>query len=254
MKMLNFIVPVAGLFIGSLLNLCIDGFHDKPLNAFCAACGKPARLWQRVPLVGYILSGGRCARCKAPVSIRYLLMEVAAALICFILFRKYGLSFETCVKALFLLLLVLISFVDVRYGVIPDILSVGGLCVGFGLAFFRKPVFSYQDALYGILICGGIAFAVAFCCRIAVKQEVIGSGDIKLLCMIGAFSGLKGAVFSVVAGSLFGALAGIPLMLKKEKDARLAIPFGPFLSFGALVFMFYGGSFVYRFLDFVSGR
>lgn len=252
MRMLNFIVPVIGLFIGSLLNLYIDSLNTKSLNAFCPSCEKPAKAWQRIPLLGYLLSGGRCARCKAPLSFRYLLVELAAALICFLFFRKYGLSFEAFVRTLFVLLLVLISFVDVRYGKIPDVLSLGGLIVGFVLAFLRKPLFFYQDALYAILVCGGIAVVVIFCCRLFAKQDVMGLGDIKLLCMIGAFCGLRGAVFSVVAGSLFGAVTGAALMLTKEKNARYAIPFGPFLSLGALVFMFYGNGLIYRFLAFVG--
>ncbi len=252
MSMLSFIVPVAGLFIGSLLNLYIDSLNSKSLNSFCPSCEKPAKPWQRIPLLGYMLSGGRCARCKAPLSIRYLLMELAAALVCFVFFRKYGLSFEAFVGTLFVLLLVLISFVDVKYGKVPDVLSVGGLFAGFVLAFFRKPLFFYQDALYAILVCGGIALVVVLCCRLFAKQEVMGLGDIKLLCMIGAFCGLRGAVFSAVAGSLFGALTGAALMLTKEKNATYAIPFGPFLSLGALVFMFYGNGLIYRFLVFVG--
>ncbi len=254
MKMLSLIVPVCGLFAGSLMNLFIDGLHDTRLNSFCPSCQKPAKAWQRIPLLGYVLAGGRCARCKAPISIRYLLMELAAALICFLLFRRYGLSFEFYVNTLFVLLLVLASFIDARHGTIPDILSIGGLFVGFVLAFFRKPLFFYQDALYGILACGAIAFVVILCCRMFTKQEVMGLGDAKLLCMIGAFCGLRGAVFSVVAGSFFGAVIGIPLMLSNGRNAKYAIPFGPFLSLGALVFMFYGGRFVYGFLAYISGR
>jgi leader peptidase (prepilin peptidase)/N-methyltransferase len=254
MRVLNIIVPVFGLFIGSLLNLYIDGLHSESPNVFCPSCRKPAKAWQRIPLLGYLLSGGRCARCKAPVSIRYLLMELAAASICFVFFRKYGLSLEACARALFVLLLVLISFIDVRDGTVPDTLSIGGLFAGFVLAFFRKPLFFYQDALWGILACGGIALLVVLCCRIFIKREVMGLGDITLLCMIGAFCGLKGAVFSVVAGSLFGVLIGMPLMMAKGKTAGYAIPFGPFLSLGALLFMFYGNSLIYRFLTFVSGR
>jgi leader peptidase (prepilin peptidase)/N-methyltransferase len=151
------------------------------------------------------------------------------------------------------LLLILISFIDLNFRTIPDVLSIGGLSIGLVLAFFRKPFFYYQDALYGIFLCGGILFAIAFCCQIFFKKEILGLGDIVLLSMIGAFCGLKGAVFSFLAGSLLGTLVGIPIMLKKGTDTKYAIPFGPFLSLGALFYMSFGDKFVYAFLRLLSG-
>lgn len=257
MKILHIIIPIYGLFVGSFLNSCIDRLPRHKsltlLHSFCPSCEKPLKLYARIPLFGYILSKGKCTQCGAPLSLRYPGMEIVAAFVCYFLFRQYGISVEFFVKTSFVLLLVAISFIDVDSGMIPDILAVGGLSLGFVLAFFRRPLFFYQDALYGIIACGGILFAIAFCCRKFVNQEIMASGDIKLLSMIGAFCGLKGALFSLVTGSLFGVIVGSIVMLTKGRGVRYAIPFAPFLSFGALFFMFFGGRFMYGFFRFVSG-
>lgn len=255
--MLSSIAFVFGLFAGAFLNSCIDTLpYGKPMNPFslpCPSCKELATLYERIPLLGYLLSGGKCSQCNTPTSLRYPAIELAAAFVCFFLFRKYGLSLDFFLKTFFVLLLILISLIDLNSGTIPDVLSIGGLSVGLVLAFFRKPFFFYQDALYGIAV-GGALFAVVFCCRKFFRKEVMGFGDIKLLCAIGAFCGFKGALFSIVAASVIGALIGIPLMLTKGKDAKYAIPFGPFLSLGALLFMTFGDRFVYGFLSYISGR
>jgi leader peptidase (prepilin peptidase)/N-methyltransferase len=111
-----------------------------------------------------------------------------------------------------------------------------------------------MNAIYGIIIGGGILFLIAVGYQLLAKREGMGGGDIKLLAMIGAFCGLKGVMFSLFAGSFIGALVGIPLMLIKGKDMKYAIPFGPFLSLAALLFLFMGDRFVYGFINIVSGR
>jgi leader peptidase (prepilin peptidase) / N-methyltransferase len=255
--MLTAIIIISGLFVGSLLNLCIDRLpHDKslnPLDLFCPSCEEAIPLYARIPLLGYILSGGKCTQCNAPVSLRYPAIELTAALVLYFFFRKHGISLEFFAKTLLALLLILISVIDLSSGIIPDVLTIGGLSIGFILAFLRKPFFFYQDALYGVIVCGGILFVIAFCYEKFLGKEAMGYGDITLLCVIGAFCGLKGAVFSLLAGSLLGTLIGIPIMLVKGKDIRYAIPFGPFLSLGALFFMWFGDRFVFAFLRFISG-
>jgi leader peptidase (prepilin peptidase)/N-methyltransferase len=255
--MISGLVFVVGLFVGTFLNACIDALpHNKSINlfsSFCPSCKQPSALRERIPLLGYLLSGGKCTQCNASVSLRYPAIELIAALVCFFLFREYGFSFNFFLKTFFILLLVLVSLVDISSGVIPDMLSMGGLSVGLVLAFFRKPFFFYQDALYGLAF-GGAFLAVAFCCQRFLNREVMGFGDAKLLCVIGAFCGLRGAVFALVAGSLLGMLIGIPIMVSQGKGVKNAIPFGPYLSLGALVFMFFGDRFVYAFLAYISGR
>jgi leader peptidase (prepilin peptidase)/N-methyltransferase len=99
---------------------------------------------------------------------------------------------------------------------------------------------NYKTSLAGILIGGGSLLAVAWIYNLITKKEGMGGGDIKLLAVIGAFTGWKGVLFTIFVGSATGTLAGIAIMLKTKKDMKLAVPFGPFLSIGAILYIFFG--------------
>jgi leader peptidase (prepilin peptidase) / N-methyltransferase len=253
MNLFNFFIPIFGFIVGSFLNVCIYRLPRNKsiilLNSFCPSCEKPIKLYDNIPILSYLILKGKCRQCGAHISIRYPMVEFITAFLFFLLLKKYGLSFEFFVRIIFISLLVVIAFIDLDFRIIPDILSIGGLIAGFVLAFLRKPLFFWQDAFYGILISGGVLSAISFVYWFFTKKEGIGSGDIKLICMIGAFCGLKGAIFSLLAGSFLGVLIGVPLMLVKGEDVKYAIPFGPLLSLSTLIFMFFGDRFIHGFLS-----
>jgi leader peptidase (prepilin peptidase)/N-methyltransferase len=197
---------------------------------------------------------GKCRYCGAGIPIRYPIVECLTAALFLLLYKKYGLSFELLVNVFFFSLLITISFIDLDFKVIPDVLTIGGIAVGLAAVYFRTPVFFFFDALFGILLGGGILYAIAFLYQFFTKREGMGGGDIKLLAMIGSFCGLKGVFFSLFAGSFMGSAIGIPLMLLRGKDVKHAIPFGPLLSLGAVIYLFQGDRFVYAFLNIISGR
>jgi leader peptidase (prepilin peptidase)/N-methyltransferase len=254
---MDFVLFAFGAIVGSFLNVCIYRLpREKSIirpSSSCPSCEKPIKFYDNIPIISYLLLKGKCRQCSAHISIRYPVVEFITAFLFFILFRKFGLSFEFFVNALFVCILIAISFIDFDFQIIPDVLSIGGLIVGFFLAFFRKPLFLYQDSLYGILLGGGILFVIAYGYQLLRKREGMGGGDIKLLGMIGAFCGIPGVIFSLMAGSLLGTLVGIPMMLIKGEDSKYAIPFGPFLSLGALIFLFFGDTIIYMFLNIAAG-
>lgn len=257
---MGYIIFIFGAIVGSFLNVCIFRLpRDRSIilpNSFCPSCEKPIKFYDNLPIVSYIFLRGKCRNCSAKISIKYPVVELITALLFLLFFNKYGLTYEFLVNMLFVSLIIAISFIDLEFQIIPDVLSLGGLLAGFALSFFRKPVFFYQDALYGILIGGGILFAIAYGYQLITKREGMGGGDIKLLGMIGAFCGLKGVIFSLMTGSIIGTIVGIPLMLikGKEEGTRYAIPFGPFLSLGALIFLIMGDRFIYGFINLISRR
>jgi len=257
---MGYIIFIFGAIVGSFLNVCIFRLpRDRSIilpNSFCPSCEKPIKFYDNIPIVSYIFLRGKCRNCSAKISIKYPVVELITALLFLLFFNKYGLTYEFLVNMLFVSLIIAISFIDLEFQIIPDVLSLGGLLAGFALSFFRKPVFFYQDALYGILIGGGILFAIAYGYQLITKREGMGGGDIKLLGMIGAFCGLKGVIFSLMTGSIIGTIVGIPLMLikGKEEGTRYAIPFGPFLSLGALIFLIMGDRFIYGFINLISRR
>lgn len=244
-----------GSTIGSFLNVCIYRIPRErsivnPPSA-CPGCEKPIRPYDNIPILSYILLKGKCRDCGTKISIRYPLVELLTGIFFLILYRQFGFTFELIVFMIFLALLLIISFIDLDFQIIPDILSIGGVALGFILAiirpFFRylEPRFGILDSLYGILLGGGLLFAIAWLYQFFTKREGMGGGDIKLLGMIGAFCGWKGVLFSLVSGSVFGTLVGIPIILAKGQGGKYAIPFGPFLSLGAIVYIFKGDSLIH---------
>lgn len=248
-----------GAIVGSFLNVCIYRLpRNKSIvtpSSFCPSCERPVRLYHNIPVVAYIALRGRCRDCGAPIPFRYPFVEAFTALLFYLLYRKFGFSMELPVCMLFVSALIIIIFVDIDFMIIPDILSLGGIVVGFALSFLR-PSFSVVDSLLGILIGGGILYAIAFGYQLVTRREGMGGGDIKLLGMIGAFWGIKGVLFSLMSGSIIGAVVGIPMMFVKGKEegTRYAIPFGPFLSLGALVYLFYGEPLIYMLIDILYRR
>jgi leader peptidase (prepilin peptidase)/N-methyltransferase len=258
---MNYLVPVIvflfGAIIGSFLNVCIYRIARsksivKP-NSFCPNCEKPIKFYDNIPIVSYILLGGKCRQCGTKISKRYPFVELITAVIFLMIYRRWNLSYEMFIQMFFVSLLIVIAFIDYDFQIIPDILSIGGLVLGLLIAFVR-PGFRFMDALYGVLLGGGVLFVIAYGYQLIMKREGMGGGDIKLLAMIGAFTGLKGVLFSLIGGSIIGSLVGIPLMLIKKENTKYAIPFGPFLSLGALIFLFSGDRFIYGFLNIIMRK
>ena len=234
---------VLGGIMGSFLNVCIyriprEASIVRP-GSRCPACGAAIRAYDNIPLVSYVLLRGRCRRCGEAISIRYPLVELITAVLFAALFRVYGFSAELAVSLVLVCLLTIISFIDLDYMIIPDILSLGGLALGVGLAFLR-PSFGIVDSLTGVAAGGGVLFAIAKGYELLRKREGMGGGDVKLLGMIGAFCGIEGVVFTLVSGSLIGTIVGIPLTLIKGEGTKYALPFGPFLSLGAVLYVIAG--------------
>jgi len=258
---INYLIPaiifIFGAVIGSFLNVCIYRIPRsksivKP-NSFCPACEKPIKFYDNIPIVSYIILGGKCRHCGAKISKRYPFVELLTAVIFLIIYRRCGLSYELLVQMVFVSLLITISFIDYDFQIIPDVLSVGGMVFGLLIAFVR-PGFRFMDAFYGVLIGGGVLFIIAYGYQLIAKREGMGGGDIKLLAMIGSFTGFKGVLFSLIGGSIIGSLVGIPLMLMKKENMKYAIPFGPFLSCAALIFLLTGDRYMDALLHFIMGR
>jgi leader peptidase (prepilin peptidase)/N-methyltransferase len=196
---------------------------------------------------------GKCRHCGARFSVKYPIVEFITAALFTLLYIITGLTVELPVMLLFVSILIVISFIDLEFQIIPDILSLGGIVVGFLLSLVRTD-FGMLDSIYGIFLGGGILFAIACGYQFLRKREGMGGGDIKLLGMIGAFCGFKGVIFSLMSGSLIGTIVGVPLMFIKGKGTGYAIPFGPFLSLGALIFVFAGDRIIYEFLGFLARK
>ncbi len=179
---------------------------------------------------------------------RYPLVELITALLALFLFLKFGLTLNFLIYFVFTAVLIIITFIDLDYQIIPDVLTLPGIPVFFLLAIFVIKL-PWPEAVIGILAGGGVLFAIAFVYELLTKREGMGGGDIKLLGMIGGFLGWKSLIFVLLVSSFLGAIVGIAAMVIKKQDMKYAVPFGPFLSAAAVGYIFWGEAFI-RFLFF----
>ena len=245
---LSLLIVVAGLVIGSFLNVVIyrlprgESLWNPPSH--CPVCGARILWYDNVPLLSFLLLAGRCRSCKKPISPRYPLVEgMCAAFFLLVLFRHLPFVFNppfllSFIKdLLFVSILIPVFFIDVEHQIIPDSLSYGMLGIGLFLSGLQG---NFLSSLTGAGAGAGIFLLIFYLSLVFLHQPGMGMGDVKLAAGIGAFLGLEAALLSFFLSFLSGALvAGILVFfhLKRMKDK---IPFGPFLVAGAFITLFLG--------------
>ncbi|MCM8800890.1 MAG: prepilin peptidase [Candidatus Omnitrophica bacterium] len=253
------LVFIFGSVVGSFLNVCIyrmpEGKSIVWPRSHCPHCQKKIFWYDNIPFISYILLKGRCRFCKGKISLRYLIVEFLTALMFLIFFNRYGLSFEFLFYTFFGCSLIIATFVDIKHRIIPDEISIGGLIIGFLLntirAFSLKPLgFNFSlvlDSFLGIIIGAGMIYLTGLLFDLVYfkllkmppidgETESMGFGDVKFLAMIGAFLGWQKVLLTFFIAPFFGALVGIfNLLIRKDHT----IPYGPFLSLGAVISLFW---------------
>ncbi len=250
-------MPPLLLIAAFLLGACLGSFFNvliyrlpreesivRPASR-CPACGRPVRAWENVPIVSFLLLRGKCAGCGSGISWRYPFVEAASGVGFLLIAWVDGPGFVLLRDLVFFSLLVPIVFIDIDHRIIPDELSLGGLAAGILLSFL--PGGNWKGALVGMVLGGGILFVTAAGYHKVTGIEGLGGGDIKLLAMIGAFLGWRGALFTIFFGSLLGVAGGLVAMRKGNEGLKTAIPYGPYLCAAALFARFLG-DLVWRFL------
>lgn len=234
------------------MNVCI---YRVPVSksivhpgSMCPKCGNVIRFYDNIPVLSYLWLKGRCRNCNESISIRYPLVEIISGLFSLCVFLIFGLSLEGIIYYIFISTLLVITFIDIDHQIIPDTISIPGIPAGF-IASFVLPSLTYLDSLLGILAGGVSLFLVSWIYELIKGKSGMGGGDIKLLAMIGAFIGWKGVLFTIFISSAVGTLTGIIIMLRTQKGLKLAVPFGPFLSIGAVIYIFFGHQLIYWYLN-----
>ena len=232
-----------GAIIGSFLNVCIarlpDGRSIVRPPSHCPKCQSFLAWYDNVPILSYLVLGGRCRTCRVRISAIYPAVEVLTGALAVALFLRLGPTLAFAGYFAFAAALVVITFIDLDHQLIPDVISLPGIVVGLAFSLV-SPLVTPLDAALGVLAGGGTLLAVAWLYQTFRGQEGMGGGDIKLLAMIGAFLGWQSIFVTLFVGSVIGSIIGVGLMLYERADTKLAIPFGPFLAGGALVYLFWG--------------
>jgi leader peptidase (prepilin peptidase)/N-methyltransferase len=238
---------ILGAMVGSFLNVCIFRLPKEESivwpGSHCPHCNHPIKFYDNIPLVSYFLLGRKCRYCEGSISFQYPLIEGITALSSFFLFVRFGPSLSYLIYFAFVAALIVITVIDLYHQIVPDAISLPGIGIGL-LTSFVNPHITFLHSLIGVILGGGSLFLVATLYQWLFRREGMGGGDVKLLAMIGAFLGWKAVILTILSSSLIGSIAGILIMVLKGKTFRYAIPFGPFLSLGAVIALFYGESLI----------
>ncbi len=237
------ILLILGLVLGSFYNVCIYRFPREESIVWpgsrCPHCRHPLSVLDNLPLVSFLLLKGSCRYCQTPISYQYPLVEGMTALATVLIGWKFGLSWDFLQALLLVSALLIVSFIDLSHQIIPDWITYPGIGIGLILSWLTGSP-GWWSSLIGLLVGGGLLWLLAVGYQLLAKKEGMGGGDIKLLAMIGAFLGWQGVLVTLFLGSFLGTLVGLGLILVWKKDRTYAVPFGPFLSLGAVIHLFFG--------------
>ena len=227
-----------GLIIGSFCNVVVYRLpRGKSIilpGSQCRACGKAISIKDNLPLISYFILGAHCRFCKEHISFRYPAVEFIVGLLFVLIWLKFGLGITFVVYAILASTLLVVALIDYDHKIIPNIITLPGMIIGLGLSTWALPI-TPTDSLAALLLGGGLFYLIAF-----FFKGGMGAGDIKLIAMIGSFLGWQGTLFTIFFGALLGSLVGMTLMLLGRKGRKDKVPFGPFLSCGAILFILSG--------------
>ena len=250
----------------------------------CMTCGAPVKFYDNIPVLSYILLGGRCRSCKTSFSPRYMLVELSAALLSVGVMNNslladppsflLGLT-SYFVGFAFIWALLTAAMIDLDTFLLPDVITLPGIVIGIAVNTFVYKT-GWIDPVTSAAGCyAGLSLLFVHGYKQLTGRQGMGEGDPKLLAMIGAFLLLKGALFALFAGALQGLIAGSILVLYRRKTGngpaapaldgeseapeeetpfrRAKVPFGPFLALGAIEYYFFGERIITMYATFVSG-
>lgn len=233
-------VFIFGLILGSFLNVCI---YRIPRNesllypsSHCPSCGAHIRWFDNIPILSYIILKGTCRNCRARISIRYLIVEFFSAVALVLLYERFSFSFLFLKYAIFSYALFVIAFIDIEHLIVPDKIVLPLIALGI--------LFSLPHHILGAVIgaVGGFVLFVliAVMGKILFKKEALGGGDIKLIAACGAFLGMPGVIITIFLSALLGSIFGVYFIIFKKGKASSQVPYAPFISAAAFLYIFYG--------------
>lgn len=262
--MIEAIVFVFGLCVGSFLNVCIrripGGVSIVRPASRCPKCQSPIKAYDNIPVVSYLLLRGKCRACKAPISPVYPAVELLTGLLFVACFAAFGLTLAAAKWIVFSCLMVVLLFTDIFERILPDVVNFTGLAVGLGFSFVvpvgdgaagwlssklfefppPAPVVSFVDALLGAALGSGLLWIVAEGYFRLRGREGMGLGDVKMMALAGAFLGLQRTLMTILVGSLLGSVIGAVFIALASKDREYELPFGTFLGAAAILTVFFG--------------
>ena len=263
------IASLLGLVIGSFLNVVI---HRLPImmemdwreqcaslngidsvakttkynlitpRSTCPNCQKAIPAWHNIPVISFLLLGGRCKECKASISWRYPAVEIISAILVGLTAYKFGFSINALAASIFVLALLTLTFIDLDTQLLPDNITLPLLWLG--LLFNLNGGFAdIQSAVIGAVAGYLILWSVYWLFKLVTGKEGMGYGYFKMLAAIGAWFGWDMLPAVILLSSIAGSVIGIGLIIFAKKGRNTAIPFGPYLALGGILALFWGAQF-----------
>lgn len=224
-----------GMSLGSFLNVCI---YRLPINksivwpaSACPSCARALAWYENIPVLSWIALRGKCRTCRVPISARYPFVELLTGAMFVAAFWYHGPTMLFVSRVLLGCALIALFAIDLEHHLLPNVITLPGIVVGFLFSFVSGP--GWLSSLIGILVGGGILFAVAEAYYRIRHEEGLGMGDVKMLAMVGAFLGWPATLMTLMMGSIAGSVVGMALIASRRGDMKYALPFGTFLAMGA---------------------
>lgn len=247
--MIGLIIFILGLLIGSFLNVVIVRLGQKKPFIFgrsvCPGCKKEIRWQDNIPVVSFLLLGGKCHYCQKNISWQYPLVELAAAFAFVLLYLKIGLNLQFITLVIFSSFLIIIFVYDLKHYLILDKITIPAMVAAFLLNFYLG--LSFWSMIIGALI-GIWFFAFQF---IISKGKWVGDGDIRLGALMGLMLGWKLLLVALFLAYIIGAIVGLVLLFSNKKKMSSAVPFGPFLSLATFITFLWGQDLLIWYLNLI---
>jgi leader peptidase (prepilin peptidase) / N-methyltransferase len=225
-----------GTNVAAITNDALSLSHPA---SHCPHCGHLIRPWENIPVLSYILLRGRCAACTAPISLRYPLVELTAALLSLAVVMHFGPTWQSVAALILTWSLLTLGLIDYDTQLLPDAITLPLVWLGLLLSLgklFTDPTAAILGAAMGYLILWGVFQAF----RLTTGKEGMGYGDFKLLAVLGAWMGWQYLPQIIILSACVGAIAGTGLILLRGRDKNLPIPFGPYLAAAGWVSLLWG--------------
>lgn len=241
-----------GLLIGSFLNVCSYRIPREESVVFtpshCTGCFSKIKFYDLIPVISYVILGGKCRTCKSKVSIKYPAIELLTGILYFFIYQFYGLSLLSLKLIIMVSFLIVISMIDYET---QDVYSITTYpCILLGIIFSIAGKYYLNDNISKYLIGLIVAIVVIGIFVIATRGRGMGAGDIEIAAICGIYLGWQNILVTLFFASIIGAIYGIVLIILKSKKRKEPIAFGPFLFFGALIAMFYGKKIIELYINY----
>lgn len=238
----NFLAFAGGLVVGSFLNVVIyrlpRGESVVTPGSRCPSCGMRLAWYDLIPIVSYLVLGGRCRYCRRPVSLRYPVVELLTGITFTLLWQRFGAPAMFAKYAFFVAILIAAGAIDAAHYIVPDKLVFTGLAGAVIFGFLAKDT-GFWCALAGAIAAGGVLLALAL-----LSRGGMGGGDIKLAAVGGLYVGWPFSLVALFLAALCGSLVGCILLVLRKKGRKEPLQFAPYLGIGFFLAALYGNDIV----------